>query len=226
MIYDLFLANYSNVKKTEAPKKQEPINSSNPFEGVFNYNSTDYMTPFFMQDDFFSSLNLFNDFLGGKMPMFLQTQVFDSKFNTKTNLAALKNVYNQDLGNKLANIANKTALSKNTIGYCYGGVKDALKRAGITDNRLGGGSAYMAKEILQKHRNFKEVSVSKNDLKNLPAGCVIVWQPYNDRRGKYHEHGHIAVTLGNGKEASDHVQNLVIADKYSVFVPVGTSKKA
>lgn len=140
---------------------------------------------------------------------------YNEHFNTKTNLPSLKNVYDEDLGNSLANIANKNAKQMNTVGYCARGTNRALEQAGLTNGETRVASAFQADGLLSKHKNFKEVKVSKDELKNLPAGCVIVWQA-----SAGHKHGHIAVTLGNGKEASDHVQNLVIRNaQFSVFVP-------
>ena len=140
---------------------------------------------------------------------------FNEKFNTETNLPALKNVYDKDLGNSLANIANKNAKEMNTIGYCARGTNKALELAGLANGETRVAAACQADGVLSKHKNFKEVKVSKDELKSLPAGCVIVWEASNG-----HPYGHIAVTLGNGKEASDHVQNLIVRDaKFSVFVP-------
>ncbi|MFA7658100.1 MAG: hypothetical protein WCY19_01560 [Candidatus Gastranaerophilaceae bacterium] len=158
---------------------------------------------------FSNTLNDFDKFL-------LNPFTFNTRFNTKTNLPALKNVYNPELANSLANIANQNAARTDTVGKCYKTVKDTLKRANLNNGEIAGGSAFQADGILSKHKNFKEVAVSRGDLKNLPAGCVVVWQA-----SAGHPHGHIAVTLGDGKEASDHIQNIAVRNAdFSVFVPV------
>jgi len=180
-----------------------------------------------LNGDFSSTMQLFNMFMNSQMPKPWQGAMFNKDFNTHTNLSALKNVYNPTIANKLANIAEKNALRTNTHGRCAAISTDSINKADLTNGRIRVGSAYQVDGILENNKNFKEVSVEKSDLKNLPAGCVVVWQPFTDSRNKYHEHGHISVTLGNGKEASDHVQNQVITNsRYSVFVPVGINSKA
>jgi len=198
---------------------QDNLNFSLPFPGM-DFGS-------YMNGDFMSTMNLFNMLMMGSMPKSLQGQIFTENFNTKTNLPALKNVYNPNISNKLANIAEKNALRTNTRGRCAAIATDSINKTDLTNGRIRVGSAYQTDSILENNKNFKEVSVSKSDLKNLPAGCVVVWQPFTDSHNRFHEHGHIAVTLGNGKEASDHVQNQLVANsRYSVFVPIGINSKA
>jgi len=216
-----------NTNNSIYAQKLSPM-MSNPFEDSFSFNLPFTGMDFsqYLNGDFMSTFQLFDMMMMGNMPKAWQGGLIDTSFNTKTDLAALKHVYNPSIGNNLANIANKNALQRDTVGKCYRGVKDSLAKAGLNNGELTGGSAWQAKGVLSKHKNFQKVDIAKNDLKNLPAGCVIVWDPYSDRKGKLHQHGHIAVTLGNGKEASDHVQNLVIAGNYTVFVPKGLSGKA
>lgn len=201
---------------------------SNSFQDNLNFSLPFPAMDFggYMNGDFMSTMNLFNMFMMGSMPKAWQGQMFNKDFNTRTNLPALKNVYDADTCNKLANIAEKNALRTNTVKWCYHGVKDSLSKAGLNNGEITGGSAYQARGVLSNHNKFTPVTVDKKDLKNLPAGCVIVWNPFTDRKGKYHKDGHIAITLGDGREASDHVQNLVIGETYSVFVPKGLNKKA
>jgi len=174
---------------------------------------------------FANTFNMFNMFMNNPMG-FDFSNSFNQSFNTQNNLDALQSVYNPDLSNKLANIANNVATGTNTVGYCAAGVVDALEEANLTSS--GEARAEAAYEIAPKLRNsnnFKEVSVSREDLSNLPAGCVVVWDA-----SEGHQYGHITVTLGpneNGEpqEASDHVQGL-ITDRdaaFSVFVPVASN---
>ena len=112
---------------------------------------------------------------------------------------------------KIASEAERNAQRTDTVGWCYRGVANTLGRFGI---RLYGKSAYMAAPQLARHDRFQEVSAHGE----LPKGTVLVFGPTQK-----HPHGHITVYLGNGKEASDHVQNLVSYKKYSgvrAFVPV------
>lgn len=173
------------------------------------------------QMNFINDLMLFDLFLKNQMPPFMMNTFFTNNYNTKTDLKALKDVYNPDLANKLANIAEKNAYKTNTVGWCARGTNDALEMAGLSKGETRVASAYQAEDKLRNHKNFREVAVSREDLAKLPAGCVIVWQASPGR-----PHGHIAVTLGDGREASDHVQSLR-TDRpaaYSVFVPVGNKK--
>ena len=178
---------------------------SSPFENYFN----DYISTLL----FMSTMRKFDSLKFG-------TYKAGHNFNTGTNLSQLKNVYNPALSNKLANVAYENAQSRNTVGYCYGGVKDSLRDTGLTDGRLSGSAAFQADDILKNQENFRKIDVSKSDLKNLPAGCVIVWQP-----SQGHQYGHILVTLGDGREASDHVQNISTRNTdFSVFVPIEKHK--
>jgi hypothetical protein len=97
-----------------------------------------------------------------------------------------------------------------SVGYCYRGVKRALKKAGVT---LSGGSAFMAKGQLEDDERFRKVPLSK-----VQKGDILV-----HGKSKAHPHGHIAVYLGNGKEASDHIGKLITGRRYggtTVFRPV------
>lgn len=101
-------------------------------------------------------------------------------------------------GDSLAARAQSIALSRNTTGKCYSGVADAV------DAEIGrflyGNSAYMAANQLAAHPDFKEMNVSASKLRELPAGAVVVW----GKTGAS-PHGHISIALGDGREASDHI---------------------
>jgi hypothetical protein len=121
-------------------------------------------------------------------------------------------------GTRLATAARDVASSMNTTGWCYRGVKSAVARA--TGVQLTGGSAYQAADQLARSDRFREVSVSPDQLRSLPPGAVVVWG-----RTDRSPHGHISVALGNGQEASDHIQTQMTslrgAQNYRVFVPNG-----
>lgn len=103
--------------------------------------------------------------------------------------------YNASVGNRIADAARSIATRRNTVGYCYSAAADAIES--VTGPFLWGSSAYMAADQLAGNSWFTEVSVS--DLRTLPAGAVVVWG-----RGSS-EHGHISIALGDGREASDHI---------------------
>lgn len=119
-------------------------------------------------------------------------------------------------GQALARSAVSVAHRMGCTGYCFRGVKAAVKEA--TGVQLTGGSAYMAAGQLANSGRFNEVSVSPSNLKDLPPGAVVVW-------GKTDKspHGHISVALGDGREASDHVQTQMTSlrghQNYRVFIP-------
>jgi 3D (Asp-Asp-Asp) domain-containing protein len=119
-------------------------------------------------------------------------------------------------GERLAMTAGQVANRCGTVGWCYRGVKQSIARA--TGVQLQGGSAWMAADQLARSGRFREVRVSPDQLRSLPPGAVVVWG-----RTGVSPHGHISVALGNGREASDHVQRQMTSlrghQNYRVFVP-------
>jgi predicted chitinase len=108
-------------------------------------------------------------------------------------------------GERFAREARAVAERMNTVGYCAKGVGDALQRMGINQR----GHAYQHAEMFARRSDFKEVNVGREDLRSLPPGAVVVWG-----RSDAKPYGHIAVSLGNGLEASDHVQRMVTSGSY------------
>jgi len=120
-----------------------------------------------------------------------------------------------ETGKKLAEIARAEATNGDSQGgWCYRDVGRALSKIGIN---VSGGSAYMAADQLAKNPKVKEVKVSQGDLAKLPAGAIVVWD-----RGAGHEHGHISIATGDGKEASDLMRNQITnyGTSFRVFMPV------
>ncbi len=106
-------------------------------------------------------------------------------------------------------------------GWCFKYVCEALARAGVKGG-VGGASAYMAADQLAKNPKFREVKVAPKDLPKLPAGAVVVW----DRNGSGASsagriHGHISISLGDGREVSDLVrpQTTNMGSNVRVFLP-------
>lgn len=141
--------------------------------------------------------------------------------------ASVGGEYNAEAGEKLA----KNALNvRGTTGYCLGGVSDTLF-ATYGEGLPGLGSAYKAAEALRGNTpgyegiasHFVEkTDYTVDDLPNLPAGAVIVWENNGSRSdGLSTEHGHISISLGDGRESSDHIQNQIrSARNFTVFLPV------
>ncbi|MBR1942612.1 hypothetical protein IJ843_02620 [bacterium] len=125
--------------------------------------------------------------------------------------------YSSEKGTKLAqNIKNNL---KGFTGYCSRHVSNALSASGLGNERTA--SAYQMADQLAKNNNFKEIKVtSQQQLKSLPAGCVIV---YAAGAARYNaKHGHIEVSLGDGTAGSDgQTRNMRFTDNMRVFVPVG-----
>ncbi|MEQ8275592.1 MAG: hypothetical protein RKU31_18105 [Deltaproteobacteria bacterium] len=119
-------------------------------------------------------------------------------------------------GEALAHTAEQVANGMGTTGWCYRGVKQAVAQS--TGVQLTGGSAYEAADQLAASGRFQEVEVSPENLTQLPPGAVVVWGQTSAS-----PHGHISVALGDGREASDHVQSQITslrgASNYRVFVP-------
>ena len=129
---------------------------------------------------------------------------------------SLKDVkYNKNKASALAsNVVMAAGPSSKKLCAKY--VNNAIERAGISVVR---GDAYQMAENLRNNKNFKEVKVTQEEFKHLPPGCVIVYP--RGSAGYSAQYGHIEITLGNGRSASDFVNNNT---KYSpdvrVFVPV------
>ena len=74
---------------------------------------------------------------------------------------------------------------------------------------------------------FDKVIVSRlrsSSLSNMPKGAIVVW----NKKAGASQYGHTAISLGGGKEASDHVRNIIIDTSnrygpYRVFFPTGNS---
>ncbi|CAM3493761.1 LysM peptidoglycan-binding domain-containing protein [Corallococcus soli] len=116
---------------------------------------------------------------------------------------------------RLASAARSMASSMDTRGWCAKGVNRSLAAAGLNVNPLP--SAYMYGNVLAKDSRFREVSLTDEQIKQLPPGAIVVSDAYNSPGNP---HGHIAVTLGNGMEASDHVASLRTHGTQRVFIPV------
>lgn len=124
--------------------------------------------------------------------------------------------YSGNKGQKLAGTIQKHL--KGFTGYCSRHVSNALNESGLGKERTG--AAADMDTLLEKNKNFKEIKVSSaEDLKRLPAGCILVYERGAARYNS--KYGHIEVTLGDGTAGSDgRTRNLRYTDNMSVFVPV------
>lgn len=139
--------------------------------------------------------------------------------NTGKNCPALKDVnYSAEKGQKLANYMRNHSVG--FTGKCSRYVANGLAATGLGHERTA--SAHMMDTPLSKNSNFKEITVSsKEEIKNLPAGCIIVYEA--GAAGYNRTHGHIEVTLGNGTNCSDGITRnprYAAGGQMHVFVPV------
>lgn len=121
--------------------------------------------------------------------------------------------YNSEKGNKLANKALSRASGFNQ--QCAKYVSDALEEAGLSNGERG--HAYQMSGILRNNNNFKEVIVSDVDWRNLPAGCILVYD--KGVQGYSKEYGHVQITTGDGRAVSDGITNK-IKKPSAIFIPV------
>ncbi len=133
--------------------------------------------------------------------------------------------YNEEIGLELAQAAMTT---RGTQGWCLAGVNDTLEE--VYGVRLEYRSAYMAADALRGNdpqyadlaSHFVEVTdIPLNELRNLPPGAIVVWGNNGSKDGGAGEHGHISVSLGDGRESSDciRVQYEMSYLPYTVFLP-------
>ena len=108
----------------------------------------------------------------------------------------------------LASGARAVGMRRDTVGWCARGVGDALEAIGVFERVP---EAFLYAERLAARADFRELP-SSTKLARLPPGTIVVWG-----RNAQHPHGHVAVTLGRGFEASDHVQALRLGDYGSDF---------
>jgi len=122
-------------------------------------------------------------------------------------------VQGSELGKRIAQRAESNAKAVNTPGWCLREVGKVLREFGLPIDRHP--SAYMALNDFRKSDRFQEIKVSKDQLKSLPAGAVVIWD-----KGPGLPHGHISIALGDGREASSTVRNqLNLSTQFWVFLP-------
>lgn len=153
----------------------------------------------------------------------LEVKLKDAEASEERSKFLKENTYKAGLGlsgEELAEIARTTGGAQGTTGWCLRGVNDTLEKA--YGFRLSYNSAYQAIGEMQNKEGFEDVTdqyTTDQDLANLPAGAMVIWE-----NGNGHPHGHISISLGNGQEASDHIQAQTTKSrygtKYHVFMPV------
>lgn len=139
----------------------------------------------------------------------------------KPNTSGLKlEGYNATTGQKLAKIAmdrrqaDRWSSIKGT-GKCATYTKKAIEAAGMGSYVMGDG--YQMTSILSKNKNFKQISPNGIDVKDLPAGCVLV---YGKGVSGYHkQYGHTEITTGDGRGVSQAI-TYNVRKPSAIFIPV------
>lgn len=139
----------------------------------------------------------------------------------KPNTSGLKlEGYNATAGEKLAKIAmdrrqtDRWSNIKGT-GKCATYTKEAIEAAGMGSYVMGDG--YQMTSILSKNKNFKQISPNGIDVKDLPAGCVLV---YGKGVSGYHkQYGHTEITTGDGRGVSQAI-TYNVRKPSAIFIPV------
>lgn len=133
--------------------------------------------------------------------------------------------YNQKSGEALAQRALDGLPAKTSEPLCAKYVKEAVRDTGLGPYINGNGE--YCKYIFRANPNFKEVHLKADELAELPAGCIIVYdayEPCTDKKGKTKkicEDGHVLITLGNGKGCSDRIEDDILkSDRLYTFIPV------
>ena len=186
------------------------------FPTMPSYPSFNFEMP---QIDFGMLIDMYNTTIQNCKNQFNQFQqmFFNSNFNWNTTpTASLSDVnYDANAAKKLAQNATSHAGARSQK-RCAEFVSDAIEASGISITR---GHAYQMENNLRNNPNFKEVKVSQNELASLPAGCILVYP--RGSAGYSSQYGHIEITLGDGKAASDFVNtNPKYSSDMKVFVPV------
>lgn len=122
--------------------------------------------------------------------------------------------YNAVAGERLARTALKNAPGAWT-GYCARHVKKAIAESNL--GKYTTGHAYQMAEVLRNNKNFKEISPIEYNVKDLPAGCVLVYDRGSEGYSK--KYGHTEITTGDKRAVSDGItKNLRQPD--AIFMPV------
>ncbi len=139
----------------------------------------------------------------------------------KPNTSGLKlEGYNATTGQKLAKIAmdrrqaDRWSSIKGT-GKCATYTKKAIEAAGMGSYVMGDG--YQMTGILSKNKNFKQISPNGIDVKDLPAGCVLVYD--KGVSGYNKQYGHTEITTGDGRGVSQAI-TYNVRKPSAIFIPV------
>ena len=161
-----------------------------------------------------------------------------SSYNTGTTKSSTKNNKSSSTGSKSKKTSSKSssyweklgynaekglALAKDAlshavgfVGYCARYVKKAIYRTGLGTYQQGDACDMIS--IMRKNKNFKEISPNSVNVKNLPAGCVIVYA--RGAQGYSSKYGHTEITTGDGRAVSDGITKNLYKKPTAIFIPI------
>ena len=145
------------------------------------------------------------------------TNTTNTTSGKSTTVADLDKNMDMEAGQKLADVG-VVGKGGNAGGWCLREVDNTLDKIYGSHQRYG--HAYQSVEEFRNKNGlgqyFGELeNVSREDLPNLPAGCVVVWD-----QDSVNTSGHISICLGDGREVSDFIGNQIIRDvDFHVFYP-------
>lgn len=123
--------------------------------------------------------------------------------------------YNSQKAKRLTQEINKICKEGGFKGNCATSVKTAIANAGLGE--YASGNAHELDQILSNNPNFKEIPANGVNLKNLPGGCILVYE--KGVSGYSNKYGHCEITRGNGTAGSDGITHN-IRPGAKIFVPV------
>lgn len=128
-----------------------------------------------------------------------QVKLADETAAEARRMAAMSEAWGDESAHQnLGRAAQLTAEKYQSVGLCYQAVHESVSQ--VYGDFLRGPSAYMAAEYLSADARFERVTLSPEKLPQIPAGWIVVWG-----QSPLSPHGHISISLGNGLEASDHI---------------------
>ena len=73
---------------------------------------------------------------------------------------------------------------------------------------------------MENNKNFEEISPTDVNVKDLPAGCVLVYD--KGARGYSKKYGHTEITTGDGRAVSDGITRNLHRKPSAIFVPISS----
>ena len=194
----VFMPNFSYFRPTVSP-----------YFSVFNFWNTPSLTTAYTDNQNYTNSS-YNDYSSG-LDTFKKATL---SVSTDSNGSVSIDGYNKEAGQKLADIALKNA--GDFHNHCAGHVEDDIEEAGL--GRRSDADAYQMLDTMNNNPNFKPLETTNIDVSKLPAGCVPVYD--KGVSGYSNDYGHIEITLGDGRAASDGITNNIRQNPTAIFAPV------